>query len=167
MFTFRFIIKSSILKILCNLTRLSKELLFNHFNLTIKDQLFPTSPLTISVSQFFWQDNRTREKAQIPSARSSPQPYHPSDIAPPPTSQLPLILLQGKCNSMLHHYTFPCATGGNSPFCFKKSFLLSLTLFFLFYCHGPPRLSHPIQTVTIPMYNLDGDGGRLGALLGG
>ena len=118
---------------------------FNNFDSTSSESTFPSHPRSqFPFLTFCEQENRTRGKAQIPSAHSAPQPSYSRNIANP---HLPLISRQVNIYAAPCHSACPRAAGGRFPLRFTKSFLHALTLFFLRYWRGPYRSFHPLESV--------------------
>ena len=98
---------------------------------------FPSHPwLTLLIAIFCGQDNRTRGKAQFPSALSSIQPSHPRNISPPTSYVYPSKVISMPRRTAFWHSSSLRATGGNFPLHCAKYFLRALTLFLLWYYYG-------------------------------
>ena len=127
--TFCFNSKSSLLKLLCTLARLCEVTPLQPLRLNFFGINFPLHPRSqLPFLTFRGQDNRG-EIAQIPCARSAPQPSHPRDIETHPISHLftSKVISTLRCaiphlRTPLEEY-FPCVSRNNfsmhSPWALK------------------------------------------------
>ena len=95
-YIFRYNIKSSLLSLLCTLTRLCEGTPLQLLQLDFFGSTFPhIIPHNCHFSPFARQDNRTRGKACRAHDRA-PLPNRPTPATSPPPPYLPLIPCQGK-----------------------------------------------------------------------
>ena len=99
---------------------------------TTSTRLSLVSPLKISQFPFIPFLQQIKGKgAQIPWARSAPQPDHPHNTTP--QNIYHLYTAKGKLHTVPRHFASPRVAGGMPPLRFAKPLIHSLTLFLLWY----------------------------------